>query len=206
MRTLYSRGVTRVELMALVLVIAVSLAIIVIAIQSARESGRRAQCQNNMRNIGLALVNFQTSKNHFPSAGTFYDDPAVHQGDPLKSTIYRAITNPGAHPGEADSWLHSWVIDTSPYYDVADFYNAWDKQRSYLSTVRSNTSFLRVTNSVMAAIPIGVLRCPDDFTALPDHGNLSYVVNGGFARWHAAPVGWAGSRIDGRATNGDVLQ
>src|SRR5262245_50624786 len=102
MLTLRSRGVPRIEVQVLVLVVAVSLAIIVMAIPSAREAGRRTQCQNNMRNVSLALFNFQTSKNHFPNAGTFFDDPENHRGDPLKSTIYRAITNAGAQPGDAD--------------------------------------------------------------------------------------------------------
>jgi hypothetical protein len=192
--------------MVLVLVIAVSLAIIVMAIQSARGTSRRTQCQNNLHNIGLALLNLQTSKNYFPNAGTFYDDPENHQGDPLKSTIYRVITNAGAHPGDADCWLHSWVIDCSPYFDVSDYYNAWDKQTSSLSDVHSKAEFPDVSNSYMLTVSIGVLRCPADPTAVPDHGNLSYVVNGGFARWPAVPIGWSGSRIDGRANNGAVLQ
>ena len=35
---------------------------------------------------------------------------------------------------------------------------------------------------------IGVLKCPDDNTTQVNQGNLSYVVNGGFALWHAVPV------------------
>ena len=140
------------------------------------------------------------SKNRFPNAGTFFDDPAVHQGDPLASNIYRAITEPGVRDGEAQYWLRSWVVDILPYLDAQDMYNSWDFQESYLSTVSTDPSL--PGNAVLAATRIGVLRCPDDFTAPSGQGNLSYVVNGGFARWHALPVGWIGSRTDGRSTNG----
>jgi prepilin-type processing-associated H-X9-DG protein len=206
MRTPRSRGSTLIELMVILLIIGLLVAFLLPAVQSAREAGRRTQCANNMRNIGLALVNFSTSKNHFPRAGTFYDDPVVHEGDPLKSSIYQAIANPGANPDEADLWLHSWVIDALPYFDCGKCYNAWDKWNSYLSTERSIPRSPEVSNARMAKVPIGVLRCPDDYTVQPGQGNLSYVVNGGFARWHAVPVGWSGSQIDGKATNGAILQ
>jgi prepilin-type processing-associated H-X9-DG protein len=41
------------------------------------------------------------------------------------------------------------------------------------------------------------LRCPDDNTFQTDQGNVSYVVNGGFALWHADPRAWAASPVDG---------
>ncbi len=43
---------------------------------------------------------------------------------------------------------------------------------------------------------IGVLICPDDNTIQIGQGNLSYVVNGGFALYHAYPIGWVGSNVD----------
>ena len=60
MHTSRSRGFTLIELMTLIFVIAVLLAIAVVVLQSRRtECGctRRAQCQNNLRDIGLALIN-----------------------------------------------------------------------------------------------------------------------------------------------------
>ena len=41
------------------------------AINSAREAGRRTQCQSNMRNVGLAILGYVNSKNAFPPAGEF---------------------------------------------------------------------------------------------------------------------------------------
>jgi prepilin-type processing-associated H-X9-DG protein len=50
-----------------------------------------------------------------------------------------------------------------------------------------------------------VLRCPDDVSCQVGAGDLSYAVNGGFARWPAIPVSWTGTAHDGQSTNGDVL-
>jgi prepilin-type processing-associated H-X9-DG protein len=198
------RGVTIIELIVLIFVIAVLMAIVVSVLQSQRGVNCRPQCANNMRNIGLALVNYQMLKNRLPSAGTFYDDPTLHRADPLRSTICWAIMNPAANPDMARSWLHSWVVEILPYFDNQDIYNAWNFQESYLSTTSAGPSL--PSNAGQAATGIGILRCPDDFTAQPGEGNLSYVVNGGFTRWHAMLVGWSGSQFDGKATGGVMLQ
>jgi prepilin-type processing-associated H-X9-DG protein len=205
MNTHRCRGVTLIELMVLVLVTALLLALAVTIMQSSRcTGGRRIRCANNLRNIGLALVNFSSSKNCFPNAGTFHDDPADHQGDPYASTIYRALAVPGPKAGDPDTWLRSWVVDILPYIDAQDIYNAWNFQQPYLSSVPSGPP--QFSNAYIAATSMGILTCPDDFTSLSGQGNLSYVVNGGFARWHAVPVGWSGSQADGQATSGPVLQ
>ena len=173
---------------------------------AARERLARTQCANNMRNLGLALVNYQTSKNRLPNAGTFLDDPAQHQGDPLKSNIYRALNRP-RHVGRRVRFL-------AP--ELGRRYPALPRQPGHLQRLGqgqpvSHPCVVRphgsTSNAHARGVPsIGILRCPDDYTAPPGQGNLSYVVNGGFARWHAVPVGWSGSRVDGKATNGGVLQ
>ena len=128
-------------------------------------TSRRTQCANNMRNIGLALVDYQMS-NRFPNAGTFQDDPAVHQEDPYRSNIYRAISDPGTWAGESDFWLRSWVVDVLPYLDAQDMYNAWDKGSPYLSKMSTSPDG-SMNNYTIAGTSVGILRCPDDYTAQP---------------------------------------
>ena len=79
--------------------------------------------------------------------------------------------------------LYSWVVDILPYIDNVDLSNAWDRKRYYndpTATISGNPPNFTIGNT-----GIGILKCPEDLTALPGQGNLSYVVNMGFTRWHA---------------------
>ena len=60
------RGFTLIELLVVIAIIAVLIALLLPAVQAAREAARRAQCVNNMKQLGLALHNFESANGTFP--------------------------------------------------------------------------------------------------------------------------------------------
>src|SRR5215468_3401179 len=65
----HRRGFTLIELLVVIAIIAVLIALLLPAVQAAREAARRAQCVNNLKQIGIALHNYHTANDCFPPGG-----------------------------------------------------------------------------------------------------------------------------------------
>ncbi len=129
------RGFTLVELLVVIAIIGVLIALLLPAVQSARESARRTQCINNLKQIGLALQNYHGAKNVFPSG-------YVSQPGGLMGT---ANTDTGdAGPGWA------CLFQCLPFLEEAATQQAFDM----------TLPAWNAKNATAAITPIAGFRCP----------------------------------------------
>ncbi len=68
-------GFTLIELLVVIAIIAVLIALLLPAVQAAREAARRAQCVNNLKQIGLAMHNYHSTIGSFPQGSQAGGDP-----------------------------------------------------------------------------------------------------------------------------------
>jgi prepilin-type N-terminal cleavage/methylation domain-containing protein len=135
------RAFTLVELLVVIAVIGILIALLLPAVQAARESARRVQCQNHFKQIGLALHNYHTAAQQFPP-GT------ISNPDPATGAVY------GRPPRT------TYIVHLMPYLDQAAVYNKIDFVN--LPVAPGLCWFGNNAEATAAIIP--VLYCPSDGT------------------------------------------
>jgi prepilin-type N-terminal cleavage/methylation domain-containing protein/prepilin-type processing-associated H-X9-DG protein len=146
-----SRGFTLIELLVVISIIAVLIALLLPAVQSAREAARRAQCVNNLKQIALAAMNYESGNGTFPIGGNL--QPDVMFG-------------------------FQWVEDTSTFvnmlgqFDQQPLYNAMNFARSIYSGVNS-TVYAAGLSTLWCPSDAQIIGKRNSFGVYGDNPNLT---------------------------------
>lgn len=96
-------GFTLVELLVVIAIIGVLVSLLLPAVQSAREAARRMQCQNNLKQLQLAILNYESAMQVYPAAGIIDNPNDLRSGK-----------------------MFSWIVMTLPYFEQQSLYNQYN--------------------------------------------------------------------------------
>ena len=106
---------TLVELLVVIAIIGILVALLLPAIQAAREAARRTQCRNNLKNIGLAIHNFHDTYKFFPTGGTF-PNPDIDNYLRDTGTQANKVLRKGPANGPLEQGL-GWLYQILPFLE-----------------------------------------------------------------------------------------
>lgn len=134
------RGFTLIELLVVIGLIGLLTALLLPAVQSARESARRAQCQNHLKQIGLGLANYIDTYSYFPQGQTISEDP-------------RFLTTPALPcSGPPD---RSFLVALLPFVE----------QRSHFDLFNHQLAMIGPEQSTARSSVVAIFACPSDTEA-----------------------------------------
>lgn len=138
------RAFTLVELLVVIAIIGVLIALLLPAIQAAREAARRSQCTNNMRQLGIALQNYHSANRQLPPGNLGHRNP----NDVTKPRPINDPTKPGFIP------FTPHVVFMLPYLEEAAKFNLYDREIDW------NKQPLSVLEQLRSPLP--TYQCPSD--------------------------------------------
>lgn len=140
-------GFTLVELLVVIAIIGILVALLLPAIQAAREAARKSQCQNNMKQLGLATLNYESGKKHLPPAlSNVYPVPHPSAGRPLNAK-------------------HSTFSFILPYLEESGLASKFSVELpwDYEALMNKNANYVSAATPAQieaAHTPVGSFRCP----------------------------------------------
>src|SRR4051812_14215124 len=150
-------GFTLVELLVVIAIIGILVALLLLAIQAAREAARRGGCANNLKNLGLAALNHHDVQRHFP----------VSQG-------YANIPYNSEAPFGVNQPCVGWILNVLPQLEETALYDQFKSAGVFEGNYQSGHCRTPVANGGLASIKNGltgpslmktqlsVLQCPSD--------------------------------------------
>jgi prepilin-type N-terminal cleavage/methylation domain-containing protein/prepilin-type processing-associated H-X9-DG protein len=142
-----SSGFTLVELLVVIAIIGILIALLLPAVQAAREAARRSQCSNNLKQIGLGLHNYHDSYKTFPSGW-------IRPRDEASNTFY------GQNPANGNDYADwGWAAFLLPYVEQTPLHETLNVGNVHLDVV-VQTPITALVDAMQQ--PIDTFRCPSD--------------------------------------------
>lgn len=174
-----SVGFTLIELLVVIAIIGILVGMLLPAVQTVREAARRTQCLNNMKQLAIAVQNYESAFQAFP----------VNQIGP-------GVT---VSPSKVGTGYYSWIVWILPYIEQGNLYDSLDTSFNMSSNVVPGGSHSPMSvqidtthpNAAVAGTPVASLLCPSD---LINHSNAALLGSANPASGsYAANLGWPSS-------------